>query len=350
MTNDNNYLHGGDVYHNTIRLDFSVNLNPAGTPDSVIQAARDSIGLIRNYPDPEQRALRAALSETLKIPAEQFLFGNGAAELIDAFLAAAAPERIILPEPSFSEYRRIPETQNTEILTLPLREEADFMLQETIPDLSGGKDDDVLILCTPNNPNGGMIRPERLRDILKACREAGIRVMLDECFIMLSDHPEYAADAALLQEYPNLFVLRTFTKSFAMPGLRLGYGMTADVNLREKMRMLLQPWNISIPATAAGIAAMQETEHVRAARELIRTERAFLAEGLRGIGYKVYESASNYLLFRGPETLGEKLLAHGILIRDCSNYRGLSRGYFRIAVRQHADNRELLDTLRLLEN
>ena len=350
MKNDNNYLHGGDVYLNTIRLDFSVNLNPAGTPDPVLQAARDSMELIRNYPDPEQRALRTALAETLKIPAEQFLFGNGAAELIDAYLSAAAPEKIILPEPSFSEYRRIPETQHAEILPFPLHEDTDFQLQETILDLLQEQDAGMLILCTPNNPNGAMIRPEFLRKILKQCQETGIRVMLDECFIMLSDHPEYAADAALLQEYPNLFVLRTFTKSFAMPGLRLGYGMTSDANLRERMRLLLQPWNISIPATAAGIAALQETEHVTNARELIRTERAFLAEGLRSIGFTVYESESNYLLFRGPETLGEDLLAHGILIRDCSNYRGLSRGYFRIAVRQHSDNRQLLETLRMLEN
>ena len=349
MNTDTNYLHGGDVYQSSVRLDFSVNLNPAGTPDAVLQAAKESMHQICNYPDPEQRALRDALSGVLQIPAEQFLFGNGAAEIIDAYLTAAAPRRILLPEPSFSEYRRIPEMQACEILSLQLDENEQFLLQETILDKLVESGADLLILCSPNNPNGGMIRPKLLNEILALCRAEGIRVMLDECFIMLSDHPEYAADAELLLSFPNLFVLRSFTKTFAMPGLRLGYGMTSDAAMRSKMRRLLQPWNISIPASAAGIAALNETEHIQNARELIREERAFLTEGLRAIGCRVYESESNYLLFKGPENLCEKLRGEGILIRDCSNYRGLTRGFFRIAVRQHTDNIELLEILRRLE-
>ena len=160
MNNDINYLHGGDIYQSSVRLDFSVNLNPAGTPDAVLQAAKDSMRQICNYPDPEQRALRAALSGVLQIPAEQFLFGNGAAELIDAYLTAAAPRRILLPQPSFSEYRRIPEIQACEILSLQLDEDKQFLLQETILARLTQAGAALLIHGSPNTPTGGMIRPQ----------------------------------------------------------------------------------------------------------------------------------------------------------------------------------------------
>lgn len=339
------YLHGGDVYHHAVRLDYSVNLNPLGTPASVIQAARDSIGQIQQYPDPEQAALTEALGKTLHIPQEQLLFGNGAAELIDAFLASAAPRRILLPEPSFSEYRRIPELEQCEIIPFSLKEADQFQIMEEDILSAIGPSVDLVILCTPNNPNGAMIRPELLKKILERCGITRTRVLLDECFVMLSEHPEYATGSYLLQAFPHLFVLRTFTKSFAMPGLRLGYGISSDRTLLEKMRKRLQPWNISIPATAAGIAALQETAHVAEARELIRKERVYLSDGLCSCGLTVYESDSNYLLFRGPETLKEDLQKQEILIRDCSNYHGLCRGFFRIAVRNHEDNIQLLDAL-----
>ena len=111
------------------------------------------------------------------------------------------------------------------------------------------------------------------------------------------------------------------------------------------MQAAVQPWNVSIPAQAAGVAALDEKEYVREARKIIRSEREYLRGGLEKLGFQVYNSSANYIFFRGPEGLVEHALKKQVLIRNCSNYRGLTEGYYRVAVRTHEENRKLLEAL-----
>lgn len=338
--------HGGNIYRDPVKLDYSVNLNPLGTPKSVIQAAASGASELWRYPDPEQTSLRRALAEVLNIPKDYLIFGNGAAELIDSYVSALKPARVLVPEPSFSEYRRALEAHGSQVVELPLLPEEAFCLPEDrLQERLSDGDISVVMLCSPNNPNGSMISPDVLHKILTACLEKKVHVFLDECFIMLSDYPENAVGGELLESFPNLFVLRSFTKSFAVPGLRLGYGMTADSGLLMAMRKTVQPWNISVPAEKAGIAALQETAYLEKAVRVIRQERCYLEACLQDHGFSVYLSESNYLLFQAPKWLCARLLERGILIRDCANYRGLSEGWFRIAVRRHEDNLVLAKAL-----
>jgi threonine-phosphate decarboxylase len=197
------------------------------------------------------------------------------------------------------------------------------------------------LLCQPNNPTGRTDAAPRCcwRALDRLPRDCGAVLVLDECFVPFLDDPAAGSLQDRLEAYPNLVLLRAFTKLYAMPGLRLGYAATADAALARDLLAAGQPWAVSGPAQAAGIAALREDDYVKKARALVRAERAFLLEGLRAAGAAELGGEANYLFFRSPDpALCEKLLPRGILLRDCANYRGLGPGYCRAAVRTHPEN------------
>ena len=151
-------------------------------------------------------------------------------------------------------------------------------------------------------------------------------------------------------DYPNLFVLRAFTKQYAMAGLRLGFGVCSNKALLRNMHRCGQPWSVSVPAQQAGVAALQCSAYWKQSLALIDTERAFLMQALQQRHMQVTPAKANYILFYSPVPLEQKLKAHHILIRSCENFRGLKKGYYRIAVRTHAENLMLLDAIdRILQ-
>ena len=338
-------VHGGDVYRHPGVLDFSSNINPLGTPESVIQAACDSMRDISCYPDVLQEKLLAGLSDYEQVPAEQLICGNGAAEVIFSFVHAIGPERALVTAPSFAEYESALQAAGCETLYYNLDEKNGFVLTEAYLD-SLTPDLDMAFLCNPNNPTGCTIDSALLEKILERCRDHSIWLLVDECFQDFIDEPHSLTVKGKLDSFPQLFILKAFTKRYAVPGIRLGYGLTANQELLEAMHKIVQPWNVSVPAQAAGCAALREEAYVNEARALIREERAFLKKELAGLGYKVYDSKANYVFFRGPADLQEKALEKQVLIRSCANYPGLSEGYFRVAVRRHEENLKLLEALR----
>ena len=187
-----------------------------------------------------------------------------------------------------------------------------------------------------------MIEKKEIRCILKICREKKIQVVLDSCFLDFLEEKEEADFSEYLTEYPNLFILKAFTKIYAMAGLRLGYGMCADLILLDKMKEAVQPWSVSVPAQAAGLAALKEDQFVEKSRKLVGTERKWLKDKLEKLGLWVCDSRANYLFFEAPENFAQCCAETGILIRDCSNYEGLRKGYFRIAIRTREENEELI--------
>ena len=186
------------------------------------------------------------------------------------------------------------------------------------------------------------------KTFVSLCHEQGIRVVVDECFLALADPGEAAGLAGHLEKFPNLVLLRAFTKSYALPGLRLGYCLSADGKLLDRLSKCAQPWSVSGPTQAAGLAALAQPEYPAKARQLIAGERAWLTAALSGLGLRAFPSQVNYILFQAPgvDDLKERLLERGVLIRSCANYVGLGPDYYRVAVRRRWENEGLMRAMR----
>ncbi|MGI5983423.1 MAG: pyridoxal phosphate-dependent aminotransferase [Sakamotonia sp.] len=349
------YTHGGDVYRNTkVRMDFSININPLGMPDFIKQAAMNGVEESARYPDSRCGRLRSLAAGFYGVPEEVLVFGNGAAELIFGIVRAASPRRAVLTAPSFTEYEAALSSAGAEILFFPLKEEEGFSLPgDRYLDFLKRSEPDLIFLCNPANPSGRLTPGGEIRRILEFCGSHGILAVIDECFLELAEEDEKNSVLDLVRAGErHIFLLKAFTKSFAMAGLRLGYGFLADGELRLKLQSQFQPWNVSIPAQEAGCAAFgaEREAYLGEARKLIRQEREYLSGGLRKLGFDVFPSEANFLLFKRPGEadggeLYPSLLSRGILIRRCGDYRGLTGEHYRICVKKREENSVLLENL-----
>ncbi|WP_125114781.1 pyridoxal phosphate-dependent aminotransferase [Agathobaculum sp. Marseille-P7918] len=340
------YVHGGDVYSYTARfgsvpVDLSANINPYGIPERVRQAMRDAIEACTQYPDPFCRAPRQAIAEAEGVAPDRIYCGSGAADVLDRLAAVLRPKTALLLAPTFAEYERT--LAGAELRFHTLRADEDFavterILQDITPDL------DAVYLCNPNNPTGRTIDPALLRDIAVRCAQIGARLIVDECF--LDFVPGGETLAPYLDEFPSLVLLRAYTKMYAVPGVRFGWCMTADTALIEGLYRAGQPWNVSVVAQACAVACAGERDYARQTAARIAAERAYLTESLTARGLWVCPGEANFLLLRARDTdLQDKLARRGILIRDCANYRGLARGYYRTAVKTREESKSLLAAL-----
>ena len=346
-------IHGGDIYSRQIRLDFSVNGNPLGMPEAAAQALREAIQHVGEYPDIIAAALTEAVSRMLsgecgrKIPKEYLLSGNGASELFLAVVHALRPEQVVIPVPSFYGYEYAAKAAESHIKYVYLPEETAFCPgQELLQALT--EDTDLLFLANPNNPTGQLMSPEYLQELLEHCRQQGITVVLDECFIEFCENDREHPKSLLgkIHQYENLLLVRAFTKSFAMPGVRLGYLVCSNAELRKKIHKQLPEWNLSVFAQRAGIACAEQSEqYLQDTVEYVKNEREYLREGLETLGIRVVSGEADFLLLYTTLPIYDKLLAKGILIRNCENFRGLGKGYYRIAVKKHEENEVLLQEL-----
>ena len=339
------YVHGGDVYRNRVTLDFSANVNPFGTPEPVRAAIRESAERVSRYPDPYCTALRERLAATAGVSPDGILCGNGAAELIFSFAQAVAPKRALVPVPSFAEYETALRAAGVEPVFYPLRRETGFAVPEALLDAIT-PDTDALLLCSQNNPTGRSVDRALLLRILDRCRETGTVLFLDDCFQDLCDADKAFSLAGSLRDGDRVLLLRAFTKTYGMAGVRLGYAISKDRDLLVRMSGTVQPWNVSAVAQAAGLAALSCPGWAEQARALFAREKPYLLRGLSALGVGVLPGDANYLLLSGVPTLYEGLLHKGILVRDCANYRGLTKGDVRIAVRTREENAALLAAIR----
>lgn len=342
-------VHGGDWFgyeaeHGRAPLDFSSNVSPLGLPAGVRDAAARALAESERYPDPLCRELRGAIARAEGVGASWCLCGGGSADLIYRAVLARRPRRALVTAPAFAEYEAALELVSCEIMHYPLLEETDFVVQ---PDFLRAvtPEVDIVFLCEPNNPTGRTTPTPLLRDILGRCRETGALLVADECFGGFLDDPAAHTLCGMLGEYPNLLILKAFTKLYAMAGLRLGYCLCSDTTFLADMQRSGPPWAVSGPAQAAGIAALKETGYVAAVRALVRRERPWLAAELAGLGFRAVPGEANYLLFASDVPLLEPLRERGILLRGCGNYRRLDGRWYRTAVRTREDNRRLTGAL-----
>ncbi len=367
--------HGGNRYNRDIVLDFSVNTNPLGLPSyigNVLEKAAGNTALWEWYPDPDCSELRRALSVCHGVPQEQIVCGNGASELLFAGVRAAlasgkkesgsaSPPLCLLPVPSFSEYERALLAAGANICYERLDETDDFAITEKILDRLT-QETSLLFLCSPGNPTGRLIAPGLLQQILMRCRQNKIRVILDTCFLELAAgaygreaygvaYGPGGADSferTLLRADPDLIILKAFTKLYAMAGLRLGYCLCGDRDMAERMRIQLPCWNVSGMAQLAGLTALdaeKSDDYISQSRELISAQRKWLESGLIHMGFHTIPGQANFICFYSDKSLYLPLLKRGILIRDCSSFRGLGQGWYRAAVRTQKENERLLREL-----
>ncbi len=349
--------HGGDIYQREIAWDFSVNVNPMGPPVRVQQAIRESADHVDCYPDPQCRGLVQALAEYHKTEKERIVCGNGAADLIYRLAYLLKPGRALLLAPTFSEYEQALTSVGCQVRHCRLKEENGF--QADMRELADRTEEGELIfLCNPNNPTGLAADIDQVERLARTCRKKKGFLILDECFCEFLEKPSEYSFMERIQDYPEAVILRAFTKSYAMAGLRLGYGVCGDRDVAERLRLTGQPWSVSIPAQEAGRAALLETEYLEQSRSLIAGERRRVSRRLADMGFLVFPSQVNYVLFKDVEeckhgNIGKRLQERGFLIRDCSSFKGLEAGkedpvfcFYRIAIRRQEENNRLLDAIQ----
>lgn len=326
-------------------LDCSANVSPLGLPQGVADAVAGCTGLCTRYPDPLCRALCGAIGEAEGVSPSWVLCGNGAADLIWRAALALRPARALVTAPTFAEYQEALEANGCQVEHYLLREENDFAVGEDILEaIRPGVG--MVFLCEPNNPTGRTTPRPLLERILARCQDAGAVLVVDECFGDFLEDPEAHTLKGALAACPSLLILKAFTKIYGMAGVRLGYVLSSNEELLDRLRRAGQPWAVSTPAQEAGLAALKETDYVRKVRALIAQQRPRLAAGLRALGCRVVEGQANYLLFRCETPLIAPLREKGILLRSCGNYQGLDETWYRTAVRTGPENDRLLAALK----
>lgn len=343
-------IHGGDIYNNKVNMDFSVNINPLGIPHSVKEAMSDALSYADRYPDMACSGLKKAISEYFtqqgcSIQSEDVIPGNGASELFMAIAHAIKPKKAVLLAPGFFGYEHVLRAVGCDIGYFLLDEQSDFSPAARLDALMDmlTDDTDIFFIANPNNPTGYLADSTFMKQIIGHCKEKHIYVVADECFMGFCEK-NYSV-LSLLCDYDNLIVVRAFTKLFAIPGVRLGYMLSKNDTIRQKVQRNLPEWNVSVLAQMAGEACTMESEYIKETASYVSGQRRLLSDGLKKLGFKVYKSDADFILFYSKLPLYDILLNKGILIRDCSNYVGLSEGYFRVAVKTFDENVRLLKVI-----
>lgn len=341
-------MHGGDIYRNNIHFDYSVNINPLGVPQEVQWVLTEAALHAKKYPDIMHESLISDTSMIFNVPAQQIVYGNGASEIIMAICHYILPKKAMLLAPSFLGYENCLKgaCPKCNIVYHYLQEDNGFELYHDIVEQIAVEKPNLLFLTNPNNPNGLLIDSQLLEDIISQCEKVGTIVVVDECFLPLSGKEKECSLAYKLDKYKSVIVLRAFTKTFAIPGVRLGYALCSKKTLADGLRAHLPEWNLSIFAQMAGAECLKHLDYVDEAVGIIKKEREFLSESLTKLGFKVYKSDSNFIMFKSNDAfLVERLMDYKIMIRDCSDFVGLPHGFYRIAVKLHNENEGLLSAL-----
>ena len=351
------YDHGGNIFTVARTLgvspdaisDFSASINPLGLSPAIRKSIISGIDSLVHYPDSSQRDLKQALAEYHNLTPANFAVANGSTELIYHLPTIMHGNKALIVSPSFSEYVHALAQHRWEVQHFILSPTNNFSIDiESLEEnLAGGFD--VLYLCNPGNPNGTLYPQRVIEKIYQLCIAAGTFLVLDEAFM---DFCEVGSSKYFVVRCDNSIVLRSMTKFFGIPGLRLGYTIS-NAALAERMDSIGGPWSVNTLAQVAGVAALQDRKHNQKTIEYIRQERRNLVESLEQFSqFKVYPSSANFLLIEikdgtSAKRLKDQLLAHHrILIRDCSSFMGLSNRFFRIAVRTSEENQRLLECLR----
>ena len=332
-------------------IDFSASINPLGCPAVVRKAVSDQFNDILHYPDSQCTDLRKTISEKISCNESNVIIGNGSNELFYLIPRALKPEKGVLLQPTFGEFKDAFCNSNVAVVEV-INDDKDFPVINTNISKLKSVEECMVFLCNPNNPTGQLTRRE---DIIELVKDNPNRlIVIDEAFMdFVEDDEKYSVikDAPLMD---NLIVVRSLTKFYGFPGLRLGYLVTNESIVNKLMRYK-EPWTVNTIAQVAGMAAINDEEFAVNTRQYVSGEKTFLYDGLTKInGIQPFQPTVNFILARigaisiTSSEIQNLLLKNNILIRDCSNFVGLDENYFRVAVKTRDDNRKLLDALKLV--
>lgn len=327
-------------------LDFSSNVNPLGFPGVVKKSL--NLAKISTYPDHNSTRLKQKLAKCLKISTNYITVGNGATEIIYDFCRATINRtKVLIVVPTFSEYESASYLCGAKLqffISMDLQADLEKFMQK-IPR------NGLVFLCNPNNPTGKLIHKHTILQIIKSAKTKSSIVFVDECFMELTI-PQNQSVIDLVPKHENLFVLRSLTKSFGLAGLRIGYGVGSKALISVLDRIKI-PWSVNGLAQEAGIAALDDVQFLAKTKQLIKKESKFLIDSISSMdGFSCYDTDTNFILIKTRQpakTLQKKLLRQNILIRDCSNFRGLDNHHIRIAVRTHKENQKLVSALEHIQ-
>ncbi len=347
-------FHGGDVYkYSGEIIDFSSNINPLGIPGSFRRLLLERLEDFTKYPDIEYQEVRTRIADYLHIrDTEHIITGNGAVELIYKLTASSGAERVVSLSPTFSEYRRAAQVAGLEFSDIPAFT-ADFSsidMELLIKDI---KPHSLVIICNPNNPTGTLIGKTVMKELAAALLEQNCQLIIDEAFMEFTDsYPENSMIDAL-EEFKNTTVIKAATKFFGMPGIRLGYAVTANKEAARSTRELMEPWNLNSAAVIAAHSIFDDQDYIEKSRIWIKSEREYLYEELGSFkGLRVYPSKANFHLVelinskRTALQLKADMVEKGILIRTAEGFNGLSKFHIRLAVKDRSSNEKLIRVLR----
>jgi len=333
-------------------LDFSSSVNPLGPSKKSLEAAKKAFSVIAAYPDSNSNELRQVIASHFgKITKRNIIVGNGSTELMYLFAEVFMKkgDKALIPAPTFGEYESA--VCKTGEIPRFAKLNKDFQVETATfeREMAGAK---LVFLCNPNNPTSKLIPQETLTDIIEKALSQDTLVFLDEDFLEFVEEEKDLTMIGNIKKYPNLFILRSFTKIFGLTGLRVGYGI-ANPEIIDVLSCAKIPWNVNCLAQAAAVAALKDEEHLQVTHALIKKEKAWLQGELSKFGsFKFSEPDANFFFINIQKSgltaaeLKNKLLKQGILIRDCTSFKGIDEFYVRIAVKTHVENERLIDALR----
>jgi threonine-phosphate decarboxylase len=353
--------HGGDIWGFSRKynipleevLEFSGPINFMGPPPKAIEAVKDNARLIKFYPDPNPVEFREQISKYVGhgVKAENILLGNGSIELI-YMITEILPKgfKALIPIPSFSEYEKAALRVGGEPVFVQLP--PDFSIKPEKIKAAVAPDTKIICICNPHSPSGRLYTKDEILDLVNFCKLRDIIFSIDENYIEFAAEGDQNTVAGMVEEYPNLFVIRSVTKFYGLAGLRFGYAV-ASPNLVEQLETVRQPWSINGLARVATIGAFKDTQFIEGTKKTITENRQKLAADLSAIdGLQVYPSTTNFLLVKiinrktTSTKLKEALAQEHILIRDCCTFMGMDDTHFRVTVRSAKDNQTLVETIK----
>lgn len=350
------FEHGGNIYefmrsdNNGKWLDFSANINPLGLSEKVYQAITAAMPNIIHYPDIAADELKNELEREYGLKKENIILGNGAVEILYILCNLKRPSRVLLAAPAFNEYERSARAVGAAVDYLYLTPENSFQMNSGLLE-QYFSNQQIFFWGNPNNPTGTLLSYDTLEEMADFTMRRNCLFVIDQSFIdFRNDYKQYTAHQ-LIKKYSNVIVLHSLTKFYAIPGLRLGFASASDALIAE-MELGKDQWNVNSLAQAAGVAALQDKEYqISSRRELAENLRDFCQRLQEIENIKVYTPTVNFVLVEltGRLTAAElrhKMAADHILIRDCSNYVGLTNKYVRFAVKTAAENEQLLQALQ----
>lgn len=346
-------LHGGNIYRLKREgkgelLDYSSNINPLGVPESFKRAIIENFDILEKYPDPDYVELRENIGRYNKVDIKNIIAGNGATEILFLYMKAMKPKKTLIISPSFAEYKRALESIGSEIIHYPLLEENNYNLDiesflKEVPKC------DLVVICNPNNPTGSFISLENIKKINDVLSEKGIKLFIDEAFIEFIRGWEDMT--SVLLEDKNIFVMRALTKFFAVPGVRLGYGITYDEEIMKKMEKYKEPWSVNSFADIAGKIMLWDKEYIEATENWIEEEKKwFYEESCKIENIKTFKTNVNFILVKllkkNSSVVRDEMISKGVVVRDASNFMFLNEQYIRLAIKNRENNIKVLQALK----